>query len=174
MPVDGTFPSGTAAFEKRNIADTVPVWETDLCVQCGQCSFVCPHSVIRAKYYHEDGSTARPAIVQIGAGQRARLSRTRASRLQFYVEDCTGCGLCVEACPQTSPREPDVKAINMADKAAAADGGARATSRSLKRCRSTTARAWISPMCAACSSWSRCSSSPAPAPAAARRRTSSC
>ena len=59
MPVDGTFPSGTAAWEKRNIAEQVPVWEPDLCVQCGQCSFVCPHSVIRAKYYDVDRLSGR-------------------------------------------------------------------------------------------------------------------
>ena len=94
----------------------MPVWEEDLCIQCGQCSFVCPHSVIRARYYHEDALAAAPRLLQVGPGQRARLSRRRASRLQFYVEDCTGCGLCVEACPAVSPREPGVKAINLADK----------------------------------------------------------
>ena len=78
MPVDGTFPLGTAAWEKRNIADEVPVWETDLCIQCGQCSIACPHSVIRARFYDEvearrsDG--ARAADLQVGAGQCARLS----------------------------------------------------------------------------------------------------
>ena len=60
MPPDGTFPSGTSAYEKRNIAEVVPVWEEDLCIQCGQCSFVCPHSVIRARYYHEDALAAAP------------------------------------------------------------------------------------------------------------------
>ena len=60
MPPDGTFPSGTGAYEKRNIAEVVPVWEEDLCIQCGQCSFVCPHSVIRARYYHEDALAAAP------------------------------------------------------------------------------------------------------------------
>ena len=74
IPADGTFPSGTAAFEKRNISDSVPVWREDLCVQCGQCSFVCPHSVIRAKYYNEDKLEGGAGQFQIGAGQRARLS----------------------------------------------------------------------------------------------------
>jgi pyruvate-ferredoxin/flavodoxin oxidoreductase len=65
MPVDGTYPSGTAAFEKRNISDFVPVWEPDLCIQCGQCSFVCPHSVIRSRSYHEDKLEGARLGVQI-------------------------------------------------------------------------------------------------------------
>ena len=116
IPADGTFPSGTAAFEKRNLSDTVPVWREDLCVQCGQCSFVCPHSVIRAKYYHEDRLAGAPDGFK-SAPVNARGYPEARFTLQFYVEDCTGCGLCVEACPETSPREADVKAINMADKA---------------------------------------------------------
>ncbi len=61
IPADGTFPSGTSAFEKRNISDIVPAWREDLCIQCGQCSFVCPHSVIRAKYYNEEKLAGAPA-----------------------------------------------------------------------------------------------------------------
>ena len=80
LPIDGTFPSGTAAFEKRNISDIVAVWDADLCIQCGQCSFACPHSVIRAKYYDEDALDGAPAELQVGAGQCARHIRTCASR----------------------------------------------------------------------------------------------
>jgi pyruvate-ferredoxin/flavodoxin oxidoreductase len=115
IPADGTFPSGTSAFEKRNISESVPVWREDLCVQCGQCSFVCPHSVIRAKYYNEKRLEAAPESFK-SAPVNARGYPEARFTLQFYVEDCTGCGLCVEACPETSPREADVKAINMADK----------------------------------------------------------
>ena len=115
IPADGTFPSGTSAYEKRNIADSVPVWEEDLCVQCGQCSFVCPHSVIRSRCYHEDLLKDAPATFK-SAPVNARGYPEARFTLQFYVEDCTGCGLCVEACPAVSPREPGVKAINMADK----------------------------------------------------------
>ena len=115
IPADGTFPSGTSAYEKRNIADSVPVWEEDLCIQCGQCSFVCPHSVIRSRYYHEDLLAGAPATFK-SAPVNARGYPEARFTLQFYVEDCTGCGLCVEACPAVSPREPGVKAINMADK----------------------------------------------------------
>ena len=73
-PADGTFPSGTSAYEKRNVSEIVPEWRDDLCVQCGQCSFVCPHSVIRAKYYNEDKLVGRARKLQISAGQRPRLS----------------------------------------------------------------------------------------------------
>ena len=115
VPVDGTFPSGTSAFEKRNISDSVPVWEPELCIQCGQCSFVCPHSVIRARYYHEDKLDEAPGSFK-SAPVNARGYPEARFTLQFYVEDCTGCALCVEACPAVSPRQAGMKAINMADK----------------------------------------------------------
>jgi pyruvate-ferredoxin/flavodoxin oxidoreductase len=116
IPVDGTFPSGTAAWEKRNVADEVPVWRADLCIQCGQCGFVCPHSVIRAKYYDEARLDGAPAEFKSAPVNARGYPNVRFS-LQFYVEDCTGCGLCIEACPAHSPIEPDVKAINFAPKA---------------------------------------------------------
>jgi pyruvate-ferredoxin/flavodoxin oxidoreductase len=116
MPVDGTFPSGTAAFEKRNVSDIVAVWDQDLCVQCGQCGFACPHSVIRGKYYDERKlDTAPPAFKS--APINARGYPDVRFTLQLYVEDCTGCGICVEVCPEHSPRDPGVKAINLAAKA---------------------------------------------------------
>ena len=121
LPVDGTFPSGTAAWEKRNVADEVPVWRQDLCVQCGQCSFVCPHGVIRSKYYDadrlEDAPTGfKSAPINIRGYPNAKFS------LQFYIEDCTGCDLCVDACPAHSPIEPGVKAINLHPKAGLVEG----------------------------------------------------
>ena len=116
MPVDGSYPSGTAAFEKRNISDFVPVWESALCIQCGQCSFVCPHSVIRARYYHEEKLVAAPVGFKSAPVNARGFPDTRFT-LQFYVEDCTGCGLCIEACPALSPGEPGRRAINLADKA---------------------------------------------------------
>ncbi len=115
MPVDGTFPSGTSAYEKRNIADAVPVWEPDLCIQCGQCGFVCPHSVIRARYYNERRLAGAPETFKSAAVNARGYPEIRFS-LQFYVEDCTGCGLCVEACPAVSPVDQAIKAINMKDK----------------------------------------------------------
>ncbi len=116
IPADGTFPSGTSAYEKRNVSESVPAWREDLCVQCGQCSFVCPHSVIRAKYYNEHKLAGAPASFR-SAPVNARGYPEARFTLQFYVEDCTGCGLCVEACPALSPREADTRAINMQDKA---------------------------------------------------------
>jgi pyruvate-ferredoxin/flavodoxin oxidoreductase len=116
IPADGTYPSGTSALEKRNVSDSVPVWREDLCVQCGQCGFVCPHSVIRAKYYHEDALAGAPPGFK-SAPVNARGYPEARFTLQVYVEDCTGCGLCVEACPAVSPREADTRAISMADKA---------------------------------------------------------
>jgi pyruvate-ferredoxin/flavodoxin oxidoreductase len=124
VPADGTFPSGTSAFEKRNIAESVPVWEPELCIQCGQCSFVCPHSVIRARYYHEEKLGGAPASFK-SAPVNARGYPEARFTLQFYFEDCTGCGLCVEACPAVSPREAGVKAINMADKSPLIDAERR-------------------------------------------------
>ena len=115
MPVDGTFPSGTAAFEKRNLADSVPVWEPDICIQCGQCSFVCPHAVIRAKYNHADKLDGAPVTFKSAPINVRGFPDVRFS-LQFYVEDCTGCGLCVEICPAHSATEPALKAINMRDR----------------------------------------------------------
>jgi pyruvate-ferredoxin/flavodoxin oxidoreductase len=117
IPADGTFPSGTTAWEKRNVADTVPAWRPDLCIQCGQCSFVCPHSVIRAKYYDEARLAAAPTGFKSAPVNARGYPDVRFS-LQFYVEDCTACGLCIEACPALSAVEPGVKAINLAPKAA--------------------------------------------------------
>jgi pyruvate-ferredoxin/flavodoxin oxidoreductase len=115
MPADGTYPSGTAAWEKRNIADEVPVWRPDLCVQCGQCSFVCPHSVIRAKYYDQGQLELAPQSFK-SASVNARGYPDIRFSLQFYIEDCTGCGLCIEACPAHSAVDPGVKAINLEPK----------------------------------------------------------
>lgn len=116
LPADGTFPTGTAAWEKRNVADEVPAWRSDLCIQCGQCSFVCPHSVIRAKYFDEDLLEGAPEGFK-SAPVNARGYPGARFSLQFHVEDCTGCGLCIEACPAQSPVEPGVKAINLTEKA---------------------------------------------------------
>jgi pyruvate-ferredoxin/flavodoxin oxidoreductase len=116
LPADGTYPSGTTKWEKRNISDKVPVWEPALCIQCGNCSFVCPHSVIRAKFYHEDHLQEASAGFP-SAPINARGFPDTCYTLQVYVEDCTGCNLCVEACPAHDPLMPDRKAINMAPKA---------------------------------------------------------
>ena len=116
IPDDGTYPPGTAAFEKRNISDSVAMWEPDLCIQCGQCSFACPHSVIRAKYYNENELDSAPVGFK-SAPVNSRGNPDVRFSLQFYLEDCTGCGICVEVCPAHSPRDPGVKAVNLGPKA---------------------------------------------------------
>jgi pyruvate-ferredoxin/flavodoxin oxidoreductase len=115
MPVDGTFPVGTTRFEKRNIADEVPIWDPDLCFQCGQCSIVCPHAVIRSASYDAEALDGAPEGFQ-SAPANARGYPGARFTLQFHVEDCTGCGVCVENCPAISPTDPKHKAINMGAK----------------------------------------------------------
>ncbi len=112
LPADGTYPTATAQYEKRNIAEEVPVWNPDLCIQCGQCAIVCPHSVIRAKYYDEDRLAEAPADFQ-AAPINARGYPESRYTLQVYVEDCTGCGVCVENCPAHSSEDFSIRAINM-------------------------------------------------------------
>jgi pyruvate-ferredoxin/flavodoxin oxidoreductase len=121
LPEDGTWPSGTAAFEKRNISEIVAVWEPDICIQCGNCSLVCPHSVIRSKFYHESALQDAPAGVRSAPIDARGFPETRYS-LQVYVEDCTGCGLCVEVCPARSREQSGVKAINMRPMAQGLEG----------------------------------------------------
>ena len=112
LPVDGTYPSGTTAFEKRNISEVVAAWDADLCIQCGNCSFVCPHSVIRSKYYDKARLADAPAGFPSAPLAAVGVPDARYT-LQVYVEDCTGCGLCVEACPAPAPLDPTRKAINL-------------------------------------------------------------
>src|SRR5664279_3661281 len=115
MPIDGTYPSGTTQWEKRNVSDLVPLWEPDLCIQCGNCAYVCPHSVIRAKFYHKDHLKKAPQEFKSAPINARGFPETQYS-LQVYVEDCTGCNLCVEVCPVTDPANRSRKAINMGEK----------------------------------------------------------
>jgi pyruvate-ferredoxin/flavodoxin oxidoreductase len=112
LPADGTYPSGTARWEKRNIAVEIPAWDEALCIQCGKCVLVCPHAVIRAKVY------APAALAEAPAGFKSAPARWREFgdaryTLQVSPEDCTGCGLCVEVCPARSKTEARHKAIDM-------------------------------------------------------------
>ncbi len=112
MPIDGTFPTATSQWEKRNIAQQIPVWDQDLCIQCGKCVLVCPHAVIRAKVYDSSALGNAPATFK-SAKPRWRELETLKYTLQVSPEDCTGCRLCVEVCPVKSKSEAKHKAINM-------------------------------------------------------------
>jgi pyruvate-ferredoxin/flavodoxin oxidoreductase len=112
LPIDGTFPTATAQWEKRNIAQQIPVWDTELCIQCGKCVMVCPHSVIRAKVYDSSHLANAPATFKT-AKPRWREFESLRYTLQVAPEDCTGCRLCVEICPAKSKSEVKHKAINM-------------------------------------------------------------
>jgi pyruvate-ferredoxin/flavodoxin oxidoreductase len=113
FPVDGTFPTATAQWERRNIALEIPVWDEALCIQCGKCVMVCPHATIRAKVYDPDLAAGAPATFK-SVPARWREFKDRKYTLQVAPEDCTGCGLCVEVCPVKSKTEVKHKAINMA------------------------------------------------------------
>ena len=113
MPCDGTFPTGTAAWEKRNIAQEIPVWDEQLCIQCGKCVVVCPHATIRSKVYNEASLDGAPATFK-SADARWKEFKDKKYSLQVAVEDCTGCGVCVEICPVKSKTDVKHKAINMA------------------------------------------------------------
>ena len=112
LPVDGTYPSGTTQYEKRNISEIVAAWDSELCIQCGNCSFVCPHSVIRSRQYEQSRLDGAPDGFRSAPLNAPGLPDTRYT-LQVYVEDCTGCGLCVEACPVSAPGDAARKAINL-------------------------------------------------------------
>ncbi|MGZ5446284.1 MAG: pyruvate:ferredoxin (flavodoxin) oxidoreductase, partial [Thermoanaerobaculia bacterium] len=112
LPIDGTYPSGTTKWEKRNISQFVPVWEPEICIQCGNCSFVCPHGVIRSKLYDKSLLADAPGGFMSTPIEARGFPDTRFT-LQIYAEDCTGCTLCVEVCPAKSKEETGKKAINM-------------------------------------------------------------
>lgn len=115
MPIDGTYPSGTTQWEKRNVSDLVPLWEPDTCIQCGNCAYVCPHSAIRAKFYHEKNLEKAPEGFKSAPINARGFPETKYT-LQVYLEDCTGCNLCVEVCPATDINNRSKKAINLTEK----------------------------------------------------------
>ncbi|MEH1970628.1 pyruvate:ferredoxin (flavodoxin) oxidoreductase [Nostoc sp.] len=113
LPVDGTFPVGTAKWEKRNVAEEIPVWEPDVCVQCGKCVMVCPHSAIRAKAYQPDELVNAPETFK-STGAKDKDFANQKFTIQVAPEDCTGCTICVNICPAKDKSAPLRKAINMA------------------------------------------------------------
>ncbi len=112
FPADGTFPSGTTQWEKRNIALEIPVWDPDTCIQCGKCVFVCPHAVIRAKLYDPKLLDNAPPTFK-STRARWRQFPDTSFTIQVAPEDCTGCALCVQNCPAKNKKNPELKAINM-------------------------------------------------------------
>ena len=112
LPVDGTFPTDTARWEKRNIAQEIPVWDPDVCIQCGKCALVCPHAAIRMKAYEPESLHGAPHTFKSADAIGKEFPGMQVT-IQTAPEDCTGCAMCVEACPAKNKKEPRLKAINM-------------------------------------------------------------
>ena len=112
LPCDGSYPTGTSKWEKRNIAQFIPVWDPDVCVQCGKCVMVCPHGVIRGKAY-EPGQLANAPDSFKSTKVRDKDFAGQQFTIQVAPEDCTGCGICVDICPAKNKSQPSLKAINM-------------------------------------------------------------
>ena len=114
MPVDGTFPTGTTQWEKRNLALEIPEWVPDLCIQCGKCIMVCPHAVIRQKIFDDKLLAGAPETFKHMPSKYKEFSHGMTYSIQVAPEDCTGCELCVEACPAKDKTQANRKALNMA------------------------------------------------------------
>ncbi len=112
FPCDGAYPTGTSQWEKRNIAQEIPVWDRDICIQCGKCTMVCPHAVIRIKVYEPVHLQGAPQTFQ-SMDAKDREWQGLKYTIQVAPEDCTGCGLCVDVCPVKNKSETRLKAINM-------------------------------------------------------------
>ncbi len=112
LPNDGTYPSGTTQYEKRNLALEIPVWDPEICIQCGKCAFVCPHAVIRIKAYDGAVLANAPATFKSTAARDTEWAGMQYT-IQVAPEDCTGCGICVDVCPAKNKSALNQKAINM-------------------------------------------------------------
>ena len=112
IPAGGAFPTATAQWEKRNIAQFIPEWDKDLCIQCGKCVMVCPHAVIRSKVYSPELGDKAPATLKFAKARWKGMENDRYT-LQVAPEDCTGCAVCVEVCPAKNKSDSSKKAINM-------------------------------------------------------------
>ncbi len=117
MPEDGTFPTGTTKYEKRNIAVEIPVWDEDICAQCGMCSLVCPHAAIRMNAYEPECLNGVPETFKSVDAKGGPTLKGKKFSVQVAPEDCTGCGVCVEMCPVKNKEIEGKRAINMAEQA---------------------------------------------------------
>ncbi len=115
LPVDGTFPTGTARFEKRSIALEIPIWDESICIDCAKCALVCPHAAIRMKVYEPDALSDAPAGF-VSKEWRDRHRPGMQMTIQVAPDDCTGCGICVDTCPAHSKEEVGHRSINMEPK----------------------------------------------------------
>ena len=113
FPVDGTFPLGTTQWEKRNLSLEIPVWNEDICIQCGKCVLICPHAVIRHKVYDQKALAGAPGTFKHMQSKFKEFGDGFAYTVQVAPEDCTGCTLCVEICPVKDKTAIGRKAINM-------------------------------------------------------------
>ncbi|HMU74640.1 MAG TPA: pyruvate:ferredoxin (flavodoxin) oxidoreductase, partial [Elusimicrobiota bacterium] len=113
LPADGTYPSGTTQYEKRNLALEMPVWDEKLCIQCGKCVIICPHACIRGKLYDQAAADAAPAEFLKAKAMFGPAFKDKFYTIQVAPEDCTGCTLCVQVCPAKSKTDPNYRAINM-------------------------------------------------------------
>ncbi|MEA2073057.1 MAG: pyruvate:ferredoxin (flavodoxin) oxidoreductase [Campylobacterota bacterium] len=113
IPVDGTWPTGTTQYQKRNIALEVPLWDADSCIQCNKCVIVCPHAAIRSKVVEQDRLEDAPGIFSYIKAKGKTFEPSEQFTIQVAVEDCTGCSLCVEVCPAKNKSQTNLKAINM-------------------------------------------------------------
>lgn len=113
IPADGTWPSGTTQYEKRNIAQEIPLWDPDSCIQCNKCVLVCPHAVIRSKVVNDADLVNAPDNFHTIKAKGKTFTEDENFMIQVSVEDCTGCSLCVEVCPGKNKNNPELKAINM-------------------------------------------------------------
>jgi pyruvate-ferredoxin/flavodoxin oxidoreductase len=116
MPIDGTYPTATAQYEKRNLAQEIPVWDPNACIQCGKCAMVCPHAVIRIKAYDAEALEGAPEAF-LSTDAKDNEWKGMKYTIQVSPEDCTGCGICVDVCPAKNKTAADMKALNMAPQA---------------------------------------------------------
>jgi pyruvate-ferredoxin/flavodoxin oxidoreductase len=121
LPIDGTYPTGTAKWEKRNVAQEIPVWDSAICVQCSKCVMVCPHGAIRSKVYPTDKLANAPATFKSVTVKDKDFAEQKFT-IQVAPEDCTGCGICVDICPAKSKSSPEYKAIHMEPQLPLRDG----------------------------------------------------